>query len=290
MRSRIKSLVFRLRHYVWKTCYSARVLCSSAAKVPRGTASWAHSLRNTLSNSGGIPIDPNKYEPVALVAKSKDASRRRTSVEGFEGLALDDALIYTNQQKDFSFYPLACAIVTIARDRLMTADVSVLELGCGSGHMRRYLSAFGCHRYLGIDGNPIPFVHSPYILKERDHFRLLDLQQPIDLQSIFDVVCTFEVLEHIREDRLDAVLETIRRHLGPTSIFLGTASLQDSMDVHVTVKPREWWLDRFRGHGLRPCARHEEYERLLARNHPFNWTAANTNIFALECEPNATRA
>ena len=95
------------------------------------------------------------------------------------------------------------------------------------------------------------------------------------------------MLEHIHEARLDGMLATIRNHIRPDLLFIGTASLVADFDVHITVHPREWWLERFAAHGLAPHPDQDSAIRLLARNHPFNWNAQNTNLFVLQARRRA---
>jgi 2-polyprenyl-3-methyl-5-hydroxy-6-metoxy-1,4-benzoquinol methylase len=239
-------------------------------------------LKNVLPNSGGIPFDPESADPYAIAARMKNMAVRRSDAKGFEGLALDDALVFTDPYKDWSFVPLARTIARLVCQHSGKQDFSILELGCGSGVLGHFLGAVGIRRYLGVDANPLAIRHSPHIRERAAHYRCLDLQEDIDLRYTFDAVCSFEVLEHLREDRLDAILATIRRHMGPTSIFLGTASLRTDTDVHITVHEREWWLGRFKKHSLREKADHACWEAELERNHPFNWDKTNTNVFVLE--------
>lgn len=241
------------------------------------------NLENQLPNSGGFPVDEIEEEnPDEVFAAIKDPHKRGTEKAGFEGLALDDALAFTSEYKHYSFLGQAKAIAKIARNHNSPYRISILEMGCGGGDMYDFFRVMGIERYLGLDGNPIAYKHSPYIQKYSDHFRVVNLTEEINFGTKFSIVCTFEVMEHIPENRLDGMIKTIRNHLGENSIFLGTASLQDDLDVHVTVKPREWWLDKFAGYGLVPHERSAEYEQLLIDNHPFNWSGDNTNVFALK--------
>lgn len=244
-------------------------------------ASWVAALENRLPNSEPIPVDA-EANPETIIQAAQDVKKRQTTAEGFEGLAQDDALVYTNAYKDMSFFPLTQAIAQICRTARNAPLTSVLELGCGSGHMRRFFESFGASDYLGVDANPIAFRHSSHIVGHEEHYRLLNLQEEIDFAVQFDLVCTFEVLEHIHEAKLDGMLATIRNHIRPDSLFIGTASLVADFDAHITVHPREWWLERFAKHGLVPHPDQEGAIRLLARNHPFNWNGQNTNLFVLQ--------
>lgn len=115
------------------------------------------------------------------------------------------------------------------------------------------------------------------------NYRLLNLQERIDFGVTFDVVCSFEVFEHIHEEYVNELIWTVMNHMGEGSLFIGTASITEEYDVHITVKTREWWLERFALNGLIPLSRNEEssYLDVLGKNHPFNWRPANTSMFIL---------
>jgi SAM-dependent methyltransferase len=268
---------YRVRQ--WKReLNAARRSSSGSARVDLS------DLKNILPNSGGIAIDTQTLDPKKIMESGySQVEKRGSGVAGFEGLALDDALGWIEEYRHYSFVPLASGVSEIARTHLGAMGFSTLELGCGWGGFRVLLEAFGSTAYLGIDANPLPFSHSPFMVEAPASYRLLNLQEKIDFGTKFDIVCSFEVLEHIREDRLDNLLATISTHLAPRSLFIGTAATTDYTDVHVTVRPRSWWLERFQTHGMVPVSPDSEttWLRLLASRHPFNWNASTTSIFVL---------
>lgn len=273
----------RMQLYGWKLQYSLARMRLSEFGLSRqnDNPDSVTMVQNCLPNTGGLPVDPMLDTPQSILSSVINPACRSANVAGFEGLALDDGLVFTDEYKHFSYFRLAKAIGWIARDQLRRSRGSLLELGCGGGDLFRFLRLFGFNQYIGVDGNPVALRYSPHVQGYERHFRLLNLQQEIDFRMLFDVVCSFEVLEHIPEAQLDHFIKTIRNHLGSHSLFLGTASLQSGLDVHVTVRPRSFWLEQFRRFGLAPHPKHRVYEQLLATHHPFNWDASNTNVFAL---------
>ena len=84
-------------------------------------------------------------------------------------------------------------------------------------------------------------------------FRILDhAGRPMS----FDIVTSWEVLEHIPEDRISQLLENIRAHLRPKGIFVASVALFECNDpdsgepYHVTLKPRDWWEAKFNEAGM----------------------------------------
>ena len=289
----LRRLWNRARHVQHSTTVRARLArwqCAAALARNRGECSadeareWAAALHNRLPNVGGLPVDAEKDVQSIISSARKDPKHRGTSLAGFEGVALDDALTFYDTYKHYSFFPLARAIVQIGKRFVRETDLSMLELGCGGGDLFHFLERLGVRRYVGIDANPLAAQFSPNVTGHESHFRLLNLQQEIDLGCPFDLVFTFEVLEHIPEDKLGGMIRTIRNHMDRRSIFIGTASLQEDYDVHVTVQRREFWLAKFAEYGLVPHADAATIEAHLARNHPFNWSSENTNILALRLQ------
>lgn len=81
-------------------------------------------------------------------------------------------------------------------------------------------------------------------------------------EDSFDMVVSFDVLEHLPEDR--ALLAVKEIHRVTRQYFYGTIS--DRIDYfkkfHLTVKPPDWWAQRFIDAGFVRCP-HRSNDRLL---------------------------
>lgn len=102
-----------------------------------------------------------------------------------------------------------------------TEFVRVLDYGCGKGYLAKNL--------------PFPIdEYDPAIPGKTDTPRAADL------------VCCFDVLEHVEPDKLNFVLTDLRRcvrQMGYFTIALVTSgkTLADGRNAHLIVQPREWW-------------------------------------------------
>lgn len=98
--------------------------------------------------------------------------------------------------------------------RLLPADVrSVLEVGCGQGALGARLAAGGLD-YVGIEPDPVSatVAASRVAAVGRGTVRSLSVEA-LDPASTYDLVCAFEVLEHLADDR--GALATWMRHIRP---------------------------------------------------------------------------
>jgi hypothetical protein len=62
-------------------------------------------------------------------------------------------------------------------------------------------------------------------------------------------------MEHIREDKLNAVLENISRHLLPNGVIMMSISPNEEIiqgaRLHQTVKEKDWWISQFLKSGFK---------------------------------------
>jgi hypothetical protein len=81
----------------------------------------------------------------------------------------------------------------------------------------------------------------------------------------FDVVTSWEFIEHIKEDDIAAVADNVLRHLVPGGIWiLSIANFEDVVNgvrLHQTVRPNVWWRHRFEELGFVPLPDFVHYFR-----------------------------
>ena len=113
----------------------------------------------------------------------------------------------------------------------------VVDFGCGRNDLVRDL------RRIGIDGLGVDFA-----------FPDADLVRPMHKTALHagvaDVVTSFDALEHLLPEDVDAVLAEMRRVAKPRGHFVLSICTRPSKTtvagegLHPTVRPLDWWLDR----------------------------------------------
>lgn len=113
----------------------------------------------------------------------------------------------------------------------------VVDFGCGSNAFIREL------RRRGTDGLGIDFAD--------DHADLLAPMHAVPLAAgIADVVTSFDALEHLLPDDVDPALAEMRRVARLGAAFVISVSTRpsritaDGENLHPTVRPRAWWIER----------------------------------------------
>ena len=168
------------------------------------------------------------------------------------GSLLDNSINLNFNRKLYELYP--------------GQKLSVLDLGCSGGGMVRSFIEQG-HIAVGLDGSD-----AGKILQDRewpvipDNLFNCDITKPFVVHTgdhtpyKFDVVTSWEVLEHIKEDDLDTVLRQIKAHLKPRGLFIGSVT-NIRYYHHVTIKTLEWWLEKIHRNGFVRMGRLEEHFR-----------------------------
>ena len=140
-----------------------------------------------------------------------------------------------------------------------------LDIGCAGGGVVLDFCLRG-HEGVGIEGSDHALrtqrgawrvLHDRLFTSDATKpYRVMRNGKPVK----FDVISAWEVLEHIGEEQLEGFFGNIRNHLAPGGVFCASVATFECSDpstgavYHVTVKPREWWLERVGSLGFREAA------------------------------------
>ncbi len=140
----------------------------------------------------------------------------------------------------------------------------VLDLGCSGGGFVKDCLDDGCMA-VGIEGSDFSkrlrraeWRTIPEHLFTADITRKFDIfgEFPAEEKRLkFDVITMWEVLEHIHERDISSLVENVKKHLRPGGLWIMSVSLCDDfhkgVNLHQTVKPKTWWVEKLEGLGLR---------------------------------------
>ena len=153
-----------------------------------------------------------------------------------------------------------------------TQVVKVLDLGCAGGDFVKSCIDDG-NFAVGIEGSTFSKQHkrSAWAVIP-DYLFTCDITRPFQLslqaesreQTVkFDVVTSWEVLEHIKEEDLPALAANVHAHMCPGGLWImSVANWEDvhgGVRLHQTVKPRAWWREKFISLGFEPLEPHRSY-------------------------------
>ncbi len=167
--------------------------------------------------------------------------------------------------------------------------IRFLDIGCAGGGLVFDFLARG-HDAVGIEGSDINW------LTERAHWGVIpdrlftcDAAQPYRFLSVhgdrpirFDLISSWEVLEHIPEDSLGQFFRNIKEHLAEKGLFVASVATFEDRDSetgavwHVTVKTRAWWLQKLAQFELEPVEAsfvHEDFVRGAGNPFAADWDA-----------------
>lgn len=119
---------------------------------------------------------------------------------------------------------------------------SVLDLGCGTGRSLTYFHTQGIDVF-GVEGSELAISKSehPALMRE------VDLNHAVDLGRKFDLVWSYEVVEHIHPEYVQNLLRTFSNHAD--NVVLSAARPGQGGQGHFNEQPPEYWIARFAEHG-----------------------------------------
>lgn len=141
---------------------------------------------------------------------------------------------------------VALAPVLLDVATLHAPPASVVDVGCGEGHLLDAFGGLGVTKRLGIDG--------PWVAIDRSHERgfadfAQDEQYPAGLDGLpFDLVCCLEVAEHVPEARAEQFVDWLLA-LGSLLVFSAAVPGQGG-EGHVNEQWPGYWADKFRRRGV----------------------------------------
>lgn len=173
-----------------------------------------------------------------------------------------------------------------ACNRVLGDNLIVMDIGCaGGGLVLDFL--FEGHRAFGIEGSDA----SARALRAEwrliaDRLFTADATQPFTLMDgqdrvQCDLVCAWEVMEHIAEPLLPGFLRNVVQHLKPGGLFTGSVAMFPDEDPatgaiwHVTLQDRSWWKAQFSREGLEMIDNHGFEPRDFPRGNPHGQYSAD---------------
>jgi len=139
----------------------------------------------------------------------------------------------------------------------------VLDMGCSGGGFVKDCLDDGCVA-VGLEGSDFSkklrraeWRTIPEFLFTADITRRVDIAGEFsdgERPLLFDAITCWEVMEHIAERDLPAVAENVKRHLRQGGLWIMSVASHDDIvngvNLHQTVKPKDWWVQLFAGLGL----------------------------------------
>jgi len=239
-----------------------------------------------------MPAIKDKYDPDRvihiwenIIKQAIDRNAHNNGVNGPVKISTEYPIAYESQDYQNPLGALWNTGNPELVQRLLSFDIeSHLDLGCAGGKFVRQMLGEGVLS-IGIEGADYPITNgnSEWMGKYSDHFFTADITKPFTLTyDKFDVVTSFEVLEHIHEDDLTMMFWNISTHTHEDSICVFTASNDSSwsngVDLHVTKWNYDQWINKFKQFGWKPSDKQSQFEE----SDWGGWIGPSTMHFVLE--------
>jgi len=156
--------------------------------------------------------------------------------------------------------------------------ISVLDLGCGGGNFVKTIIEEG-HIAIGVDCFYIyeKFMPASWNIIPNNLF-MCDISSPFQIyqekdQIKFDVITSWEFMEHLYEEDVNGVMSNIINNLKEKGYYICSISYSQEYG-HFCIRDREWWVSKFKEYNLLECEHlksyFSEYPRQLDNSYYFN--------------------
>jgi len=128
---------------------------------------------------------------------------------------------------------------------LFPATESVIDFGCGLGTWLKAFKDNGIKQIYGLDGD---WCNNDLLFKyiNKNEFKNVDLETPIHLNKIYDLVISLEVAEHISEQFADIFVQSLV-DAGKIILFSAAIPGQDGYN-HINEQFPSYWVNKFKKH------------------------------------------
>jgi len=157
---------------------------------------------------------------------------------------------YRRVRKDSIFFreaEIAMCSLRVPKKLMRTLELfaprSVLDLGCGTGQSLDFFLDRGVD-VIGVEGSALAISKARH--PERIH--PFNLNEELDLRSTFDLVWSFEFVEHIHPRYVHNLMKTFANH--SNRIVLSAAPPGQGGEGHFNLQPAAYWIDLFQQYGF----------------------------------------
>ncbi len=152
------------------------------------------------------------------------------------------------------FYKARHSSTAYAADRILTLLLEILppvtsavDLGCGVGTWLRVLKEKGIEQIQGVEGD---WLDTELLQIPEECFTAHDLQQPLTLDTTFDLAISLEVAEHLKAEKATQFVESLTA-LSDYVLFSAAIPGQGG-ESHVNEQWPDYWAHLFRERGFTP--------------------------------------